>query len=463
MTPITPTTSGSRRGLHVDPGHPGVHGPGEDGADRDEDDARADPHVPVHWAPAVPAGRVDTRTTPGRIGLGRRCERRERLLPRGRDGRHATELDDLDRARDRCRRGNDEPDAAVSARPHDAEEAVKGGAVDEEEPAQVEQEHVRPVDRGDPLVELAHVRQVELAREHEHRRNSRVAVLDLLELEGRHRLGTIVRRHVGFADVPGREPALMAIRFAHPVEEALARLFDEHGIAWRYEPHTFVLERDADGEVREAFTPDFFLPELGVYVECTVMRQKLTSRKRRKARLARERTGATVEILFKRDFERLARRWGLTELAEAGVADGQVSTDPASGTGSPGMGESARTVLDNDVRVEVDEATDGATVFVSGDVDLHVAPTLRARLTSLVDAGHSHVVLDLTEATFLDSMVLGVILAAQKRLAAEGGRFEVVVATPEIRRIFEITMLDQVLHLSDSPRANTLRDGNGAG
>ena len=135
----------------------------------------------------------------------------------------------------------------------------------------------------------------------------------------------------------------MAVRFAHPVEQALARVFDEHGIAWRYEPHTFVLERNADGDVREAFTPDFFLPELGVYVECTVMRQKLTSRKRRKVRLARERTGATVEILFRRDFERLARRWGLKELAEAGEAE--VSTDPALGTRSPGRGESARTRL----------------------------------------------------------------------------------------------------------------------
>ncbi len=254
---------------------------------------------------------------------------------------------------------------------------------------------------------------------------------------------------------------MAAVRFAHPVEEALARLFDEHGIAWRYEPHTFVLERDADGDVREAFTPDFFLPELGVYVECTVMRQKLTSRKRRKARLARERTGATVEILFRRDFERLAHRWGLTELAEAGAAEGWVSTASASGTGSSGMGEIARTLVDEDVHVEVDQATGGSTVFVSGDVDLHLAPTLRARLTALADAGRRHVVLDLSEATFLDSMVLGVILAAQKRLAAEGGRLEVVVATPEIRRIFEITMLDQVLDISDA-RADALRDRSGA-
>ena len=105
--------------------------------------------------------------------------------------------------------------------------------------------------------------------------------------------------------------------FAHPIERELARLFDAHGIAWEYEPHTFVLERDAVGRVTEAFTPDFFLPEFGIYVECTVARQALTSRKRRKARKLRERAGIAVEILFRRDFDRLAQRWQLQKLGAA--------------------------------------------------------------------------------------------------------------------------------------------------
>ena len=46
--------------------------------------------------------------------------------------------------------------------------------------------------------------------------------------------------------------------FAHPTERELARVFDEHGIRWEYEPRTFVLSRNPDGSVREAFTPDFY-------------------------------------------------------------------------------------------------------------------------------------------------------------------------------------------------------------
>lgn len=113
------------------------------------------------------------------------------------------------------------------------------------------------------------------------------------------------------------QDAVVAPSFAHPVERELARVFDAHGIRWEYEPHTFVLERHPDGSVKEAFTPDFFLPELGIYVECTVMRQRLTNRKRRKALKAREERGLTVEILFRRDIERLARRWRLGRLAAA--------------------------------------------------------------------------------------------------------------------------------------------------
>jgi anti-sigma B factor antagonist len=242
--------------------------------------------------------------------------------------------------------------------------------------------------------------------------------------------------------------------FAHPVERALARVFDAHGIVWEYEPHTIVLDRDENGGVREAFTPDFFLPELGLYLECTVMRQSLTSRKRRKVRRARER-GATVEILFRRDFDRLAARWGLTELADAGRPSEDVSTAVPPGTQAPEMVEARTLEAAEAFRVHVDTQQHASVVTVFGDVDLYSAPLLRARLEALAERFVDRVVLDLSAATFLDSMALGVILMAQKHLAARGGRLDLVVATPEIRRIFEITMLDQILELHET-RAEAL-------
>jgi hypoxanthine phosphoribosyltransferase len=99
-------------------------------------------------------------------------------------------------------------------------------------------------------------------------------------------------------------------RFAHPIERELAQVFDDLGIPWEYEPTTFVLERHPDGTVREAFTPDFYLPEQDIYVECTTMRQRLTAKKNRKLRKLRAQ-GVLVTVLYRRDFERLRERHGL--------------------------------------------------------------------------------------------------------------------------------------------------------
>jgi hypothetical protein len=96
-------------------------------------------------------------------------------------------------------------------------------------------------------------------------------------------------------------------RFAHPSERTLAHLLDEVGVPWLYEPHTFTLERAEGGAVVEAFTPDFFLPDVGIYVELTTTRRHLMHRKRRKVRKARERHPIVVVLHGREDFERLCR------------------------------------------------------------------------------------------------------------------------------------------------------------
>jgi hypoxanthine phosphoribosyltransferase len=101
-------------------------------------------------------------------------------------------------------------------------------------------------------------------------------------------------------------------RFANDVELECAKLLDYYGIPWAYEPHTFVLERDADGRVVEAFTPDFYLPEQNLYLELTVMKQSLVTRKNRKLRKLRERyPDVNAKLFYRRDIERLAQRYRL--------------------------------------------------------------------------------------------------------------------------------------------------------
>jgi hypothetical protein len=101
-------------------------------------------------------------------------------------------------------------------------------------------------------------------------------------------------------------------RFANPAELEYAKVLDWYGIPWAYEPTTFVLERDEQGRVIEAFTPDFYLPDQDLYLEVTVMKQSLVTRKNRKLRKLREQyPHIKIKLFYERDFERLAARFGL--------------------------------------------------------------------------------------------------------------------------------------------------------
>lgn len=101
-------------------------------------------------------------------------------------------------------------------------------------------------------------------------------------------------------------------RFANDAELECAKILDYYRIPWAYEPRTFVLEEDEEGRIVEAFTPDFYLPEQDLYLEVTVMKQSLVTRKNRKLRKIRERyPGIRVKLFYKRDIERLAQRYRL--------------------------------------------------------------------------------------------------------------------------------------------------------
>ena len=103
-------------------------------------------------------------------------------------------------------------------------------------------------------------------------------------------------------------------RFANPAELEYAKILDYYGIPWMYEPRTFVLERDSEGRITEAFSPDFYLPEQDLYLEVTVMKQSLVTRKNRKLRKLRQLyPEVKIKLFYERDFERLAVRFGLAK------------------------------------------------------------------------------------------------------------------------------------------------------
>ncbi len=118
-----------------------------------------------------------------------------------------------------------------------------------------------------------------------------------------------------FAPVPnlvnGAEP-----RFAHPSEQEFARILDFYGLRWDYEPLSFPLQWDGDRAV-EMLTPDFYLPDLGLYLELTTMKQSLVTQKNRKIRRLRHLyPEVNIKLLYRRDFHRLLAKFGFGPLVE---------------------------------------------------------------------------------------------------------------------------------------------------
>ena len=107
--------------------------------------------------------------------------------------------------------------------------------------------------------------------------------------------------------------------------------------------------------------------------------------------------------------------------------------------------------LDGGFRIEEDRPAPATAVLaVYGEADLHSAPELRERLRAAIDGGATNVVLDLSEASFVDSTSLGVLLGAMKRLHEQDGHIQLVVSRAELRRIFEITLLDRIFPLHET-------------
>jgi anti-sigma B factor antagonist len=94
--------------------------------------------------------------------------------------------------------------------------------------------------------------------------------------------------------------------------------------------------------------------------------------------------------------------------------------------------------------------SEGPVVTLEGEIDLAVAPSLRENLGRLLEEGHCDIFVDLLDATFLDSIALGVLVGALEQCRASGGDLHLVVTEPRILRVLEITGLSNTFTIHSS-------------
>jgi hypothetical protein len=118
-----------------------------------------------------------------------------------------------------------------------------------------------------------------------------------------------------------------ATPFAHASEAEMARILDFYAVRWEYEPDSFPILWNLDGDVVESFSPDFFLPDLELYLEMTTLRQKLVRKKNRKLRRLRELyPEINIKLFYARDFRALMLKYGKVALIDGlSGSSGQVA------------------------------------------------------------------------------------------------------------------------------------------
>jgi hypoxanthine phosphoribosyltransferase len=120
------------------------------------------------------------------------------------------------------------------------------------------------------------------------------------------------------------------VQFAHPSEQEFSRILDFYEIEWEYEPTFFTLRTDEEGNVLEAFSPDFYLPQYDLYIELTTLRQQLITRKRRKIRRLKElHPSINIKLVTRRAFTELLTKYGMADRRHELV--GQAALDTANG------------------------------------------------------------------------------------------------------------------------------------
>jgi hypothetical protein len=117
-------------------------------------------------------------------------------------------------------------------------------------------------------------------------------------------------------EATGTPQQIDGTRFAHASEAEMARILDFYDVRWEYEPTTFPILWNLDGDVVESFAPDFYLPELGVFLEMTTLKQRLVRKKNRKLRRLRELyPDIRIKLFYARDFRAMMLKYGRLGLA----------------------------------------------------------------------------------------------------------------------------------------------------
>jgi anti-sigma B factor antagonist len=102
------------------------------------------------------------------------------------------------------------------------------------------------------------------------------------------------------------------------------------------------------------------------------------------------------------------------------------------------------------------------TVSVVGELDQSTADELRTALAEAIGDPGRGLLVDLSDCDFIDSTGLSLLVETKRRLAEDRRRFGVCCADADVRRLLELTGIDQAVTLFDTRAEAVAALSNGA-
>jgi len=104
------------------------------------------------------------------------------------------------------------------------------------------------------------------------------------------------------------------------------------------------------------------------------------------------------------------------------------------------------------------EGEKAAVLSLAGEVDVANTPQMRDAALQLISAGVVRLVIDLSATEYMDSAGLGTLVGLRKRLRESGGELLLAAPKPRVRRLLDITGLDQILAVHEDVAAALKED-----
>jgi anti-sigma B factor antagonist len=97
---------------------------------------------------------------------------------------------------------------------------------------------------------------------------------------------------------------------------------------------------------------------------------------------------------------------------------------------------------------------EAAVITLPEEIDISNSEQVREELLSLLNRGPAVLIVDMAETTFCDSAGVNALVRAHKRASANGAEIRLVVASPGVQRVLDITGVDRLIPVYPSMTAS---------